>query len=184
MSTTTDAAQREAMAAWLADSLNRPDDARRQWTDRHVALLALGRRFSAVRLADELVYAVAVGKGAITTAALRECLRGPVIHDPRNRRFYALVPCSPPGPSLGRYATYLGLGHYIGVPRVGDNEPDGTLGSYWAVPPAAPGALCDPIRLNGMIDAGNAALDVQADSGALQERRAPMSPLSAARLAT
>uniref|UniRef100_A0AAU2UZY5 Uncharacterized protein n=1 Tax=Streptomyces sp. NBC_00003 TaxID=2903608 RepID=A0AAU2UZY5_9ACTN len=160
----TDAKREAAVAEWLADSLNRPDDARRQWTDGHVALLALGRRFSAVRLADELVYAVAVGEGAIATAVLRECLRGPVIHDPRNRRFYALVPCSPPGPSLGRYATYLSLGHYIGVPRVGDNEPTGTLASYWAVPPTAPGALCDPIRLTGMIEVGTAVLDSQAES--------------------
>jgi hypothetical protein len=163
MNTTTNA-EREAVATWLADSLNRPDDARRQWTDGHVALLALGRRFSAVRLADELVYAVAVGKGAIATAVLRECLRGPVIHDPRSHRFYALVPCSPPGPGLGQYATYLGLGNYIGVPRVGDNEPSGTLASYWAVPPTAPGALCDPIRLNEMIEVGTAALDSQAES--------------------
>lgn len=152
------------VAAWLADSLNRPDDARRQWMDGHVALLALGRRFSAVRLADELVYAVAVGEGAIATAVLRECLRGPVIHDPHNRRFYALVPPSPPGPGLGRYATYLGLGNYIGVPRVGDNEPTGSLTSYWAVPMTAPGSLCDPIRVNGMIEVGTAALAERAES--------------------
>lgn len=152
------------ISAWLADSLNRPDDARQQWTDFHVAVLALGRRFSAVRLADELVYAVAVGEGAIATAVLRECLRGPVIHDPHNRRFYALVPSSPPGPSLGRYATYLGLGNYIGVPRVGDNEPTGCLTSYWAVPMTAPGALCDPIRVNGMIEVGTAALTDRAES--------------------
>ncbi|MFI6055950.1 hypothetical protein ACIBCO_38490 [Streptomyces violascens] len=160
----TDTEREAAVAAWLADSLNRPGDARQQWAGGHIALLALGRHFSAVRMADELVYAVAVGQGAIATAVLRECLRGPVIHDPHNRRFYALVPCFPPGPSLGRYATYLGLGNYIGVPRVGDDEPNSCRTSYWAVPMSAPGALCDPTRLNAMIDVGTAALDKQPEA--------------------
>ncbi|GGU42966.1 hypothetical protein [Streptomyces violascens] len=160
----TDAETEAAVAAWLADSLNRPGNARQQWTDGHVALLALGRRFSAVRLADDLVYAVAAGAEPATASTVLRLLRGPVIHDPRNHRFYALVPSSPPGPGLGRYATHLGLGHYIGVPKVGDNEPTGTLASYWAVPATAPGALCDPIRLRDMIEMGTAALDRQAAS--------------------
>ncbi|WP_438296324.1 hypothetical protein [Streptomyces sp. HUAS TT7] len=160
----TDAEREAAVAAWLADSLNRPGDARQQWAGGHLAVLALGRRFSAVRLADELVYTVAADADPATASTVLRSLRGPVIHDPRNRRFYALVPSSPPGPSLGRYATHLGLGHYIGVPRIGDNEPDGTRASYWAVPPTAPGALCDPIRLNAMIEAGTAALDSQAEA--------------------
>ncbi|MFD9635154.1 hypothetical protein [Streptomyces violascens] len=100
----------------------------------------------------------------MTTSTVLQSLHGPVIHDPPGRRFYALVPSSPPGPSLGRYATYLGLGNYIGVPRVEDNEPDRTRASYWAVPPTAPGALCDPIRLNTMIETGTAALDSQVES--------------------
>jgi hypothetical protein len=163
MNTTTNA-EREAVAAWLADSLNRPDDARKQWTDGHVALVALGRRFSAVRLADELVYALAADTDPATaTTALRH-LGGPVIHDPRGRRFYALVPSSPPGPGLGRYATYLGLGTYIGAPRVGDNEPTGNLTSYWAVPPTAPGALCDPIHVADMVNAGTALLESRSES--------------------
>ncbi|KOU37662.1 hypothetical protein ADK54_31520 [Streptomyces sp. WM6378] len=148
----------------MADSLNRPGDARRQWTDGRLAVLALGRRFSAVRLADELVYAMAAGAEPATASTVLQSLRGPVIHDPRGRRFYALVPSSPPGPSLGRYATYLGLGHYIGVPRIGDNEPDGTRASYWAVPPTGPGALCDPIRLSTMIETGSATLDSRSEA--------------------
>ncbi|KOU46046.1 hypothetical protein [Streptomyces sp. WM6378] len=151
-----------AISSWLAGSLNRPQEAWDQWANGPIALLALGRRFSAVRLADELVYAVAVGQGA--TAVLRACLRGPVIHDPRGRRFYALVPPSPSPRSLGPYATHLGLGHYLGVPRIGDNEPDAAHASYWAVPMSAPGALCDPIRLDQVIEAGTTALDSQAES--------------------
>ncbi|MFD7169111.1 hypothetical protein [Streptomyces violascens] len=160
----TDAEREAAVAAWLADSLNRPGDARQQWAGGHIALLALSRRFSAIRLADELVYAVAADADPTTASTVLRSLRGPVIHDPRNRCFYALVPSSPPGPGLGRYATYLGLGNYIGVPRVGDHEPDGTRASYWAVPPTAPGALCDTLRLNAMIVTGTAALEAQAEA--------------------
>ncbi|WP_329468571.1 hypothetical protein [Streptomyces sp. NBC_01431] len=132
---------RAAVAAWLADSLNRPDDARQQWADGHIALLALGRRFLAARLADELVYALASGADPATASTVLQPLHGPVIHDPRSRRFYALVPCSPSGPSLGRYAVHLGLSHYIGVPRVGDDEPDGTRASLVGRTPNLPGGL-------------------------------------------
>lgn len=158
MTATTNAA-REAVAAWLSESLNRPSNARQEWKDGHVALLALGRRFSAIRLEAELVHAVAIIEDVAMATTVLHMMGGPVIHDPRNRRFYALVPSSPPGQSLGPYATYLGLGNYVGVPRVGDDEPDGAHASYWAVPMKAPGALCDPIRLNSMIKAGTAVLD-------------------------
>ncbi|MFI6689252.1 hypothetical protein [Streptomyces sp. NPDC050485] len=165
MSTATDAAQREAVAAWLADSLNRPSSARRQWADCHLACLALGRRFSAVRLASDLVCAVAGSGMDLTTAStVLRALNGPVIHDPRRRPFYALVPPSSPGPDLGQYAKYLGVGHYVGVPRVGDNEPDARLASYWAAPMASPGALCNPVRVVELAEAGTAALDSRAES--------------------
>ncbi|KOU43632.1 hypothetical protein ADK54_17350 [Streptomyces sp. WM6378] len=147
----------------MADSLNRPSSARLQWKDGRLAVLALGRRFSAVRLADELVYAVAADTEPATTSTALRSLSGPVIHDPRNHRFYALVPSSPPGPSLGRHATYLGLGNYIGVPRVGDNEPDESRASYWAMPMPAPGALCDPVRVTEMINAGTALLESRSE---------------------
>lgn len=160
MNTPTEAAlQHEAVVTWLASSLSRPSDARRQWADFHLAVLALGSRFSAVRLADDLVYAVA-GRGTANDA-LRN-LRGPVIHDMRGRRFYALVPPSPPPPSLGPYAAHLGLGHFVGVPRVGDNMPGERLASYWAVPMPTPGALCDPLRLAELIEAGTAVLGMEA----------------------
>ncbi|MFE4867767.1 hypothetical protein [Streptomyces sp. NPDC056682] len=160
-----DAAQREAVAAWLADSLNRPDSAREQWASCHLAVLALGKQFSAVRLASELVYAVAAGGTDLATAStVLQALDGPVIHDMRGRRFYALVPPSSPGPELGRYATYLGFGNYIGVPRVGDNEPDEHLASYWAVPMTSPGALCYPVRVAKLAEAGTAELDGQVET--------------------
>ncbi|MFF4183003.1 hypothetical protein ACFYZ9_07425 [Streptomyces sp. NPDC001691] len=157
MSTTTDAAQRDAVAAWLAASLNRPGDAHQQWQESHIAVLALGRRFSAVRLAGELVGAVAAAEGS-TARTVLHTLNGPVIHDPYGHRFYALVPSSP-GSDLGPYAKHLGLGHYLGVPRVGHHEPDGTHASCWAVPMRAPGDLCDPARVATLIETGTAALD-------------------------
>ncbi|MFE9372218.1 hypothetical protein ACFYM2_20960 [Streptomyces sp. NPDC006711] len=159
MSAAVAASQRRAIAAWLADSLNRPADARAQWADGHLAVLALGRRFSAVRLSDELVYAVAAGTDPGIASEVLSALDGPVIHDPRNGRFYALVPASPPGPSLGPHAAYLGLGHYIGVPRVGDDEQTETWSSYWVVPMRTPGDLCNPIPVMGLVNAGTAILD-------------------------
>ncbi len=151
----------EDIAAWLANSLNRPADAREQWAEGRAALLALGREFSAVRLTEALVHAVASADLAAASAALRS-LDGPVIHDPRNQRFYALVPSSPPGPSLGAHAERLGLGSYIGVPRVGNNEQNDAWSSYWIVPMSAPGRLCNPSRVNSLINAGMKLLATKA----------------------
>jgi hypothetical protein len=151
----------EDIAAWLANSLNRPADAREQWAEGRAALLALGRHFSAVRLTEALVHAVAGTDLTVASAALR-ALDGPVIHDPRNGRFYALVPSSPPGPSLGLHAERLGLGSYIGVPRVGDDEQTETWSSYWIVPMSAPGRLCNPYRVNSLINAGTKLLQKKA----------------------
>ncbi|MEU3501548.1 hypothetical protein ABZ726_12495 [Streptomyces hundungensis] len=147
--------------AWLAGSLNRPRNAHQEWTAYGVALLALGRRFSAVRLAEELVRAAV---RSTDTAAVNNALHGPVIHDPRGQWFYALVPSAPPIQDLGPYAAHLGLGCYLGVPRVSDNRPD-RLASYWVIPPSTPGALCDPDRVIGLIEAGSAALGEESASG-------------------
>ncbi|MFG2721032.1 hypothetical protein ACGFW5_22450 [Streptomyces sp. NPDC048416] len=158
---TTRATEHEAVSDWLAGSLHRPADAHTQWADRRLAVLALGRRFCAVRLADELVHAV--GAGPSTASMTLHTLGGPVIHDPRGRRFYALVPAAPPGPDLGPYAAHLGLPHFVGVPRVRDTEPHG-LATYWVVPLRTPGHLCDPARVADLIAAGTTALRAGADS--------------------
>ncbi|MCT9087474.1 hypothetical protein N4G70_01180 [Streptomyces sp. ASQP_92] len=160
MSIVPEAVRREAVAAWLAGSLNRPRNAHQEWAACGIALLALGRRFSALRVAEELVCATARGTDTTTVNnLLRDALHGPVIHDPRGRRFYVLVPSSPPVQSLGPYATYLGLGTYLGVPHIEWRRPDERHGGYWAVPMETPGALCDPDRVLGLIEAGSAALD-------------------------
>ncbi|MFF4185031.1 hypothetical protein ACFYZ9_17705 [Streptomyces sp. NPDC001691] len=155
MHTATHAARDAAVEAWLTADLKRPSYAHEEWQRHHLACLALGRRFSAVRLTDEVVYAAAGQVPGLAVAVLRG-LDGPVIHDPYGRRFYALVPPSPPKPCLGPGATHLGLGSYLGVPRVGCTGPDESHASYWAVPIEAPGSLCDPARLTELIRAGTA----------------------------
>ncbi|MFF3158494.1 hypothetical protein [Streptomyces sp. NPDC057910] len=153
-----------SISDWLAASLNTPGNAHRQWAETTVAGLALGRRFAAVRLADQLVYAVAVSSPAMTTAStVLGALGGPIIHAPHSRRFYALVPASPPGHVLGPHAEYLGLGCFLGVPRVGDDQPD-ELTSYWFVPMTRPGALCDPNRVLALVEKGTAVLNRLAES--------------------
>ncbi|MGW1870773.1 hypothetical protein ACWCPS_35200 [Streptomyces mauvecolor] len=173
-----------AVAGWLADSLQKPGNARQEWSDTGIAVLALGRRFAAVRLAEELVYAVTASVDPDTVGpVLRDVLRGPVIHDPRGQRFYALVPASPSAGNLGRYATYLGLGHYIGVPRVQDTEPSEFLTSYWAVPMLRRGDLCDPIRLADMLAAGSDAL-TDGDGSWTPPPTAPVKPCTPERAVT
>ncbi|WP_328314135.1 hypothetical protein OG432_30340 [Streptomyces sp. NBC_00442] len=124
----------------------------------------MGRRFSAVRFTAELVHAVAASADPRTASEVLAALDGPVIHDPRNGRFYALVPASPPGPTLSPHATYLGLGHYIGVPRVGDDEQTEVWCSYWAVPMRTPGDLCSPTSVTGLITGGTAILNGRIES--------------------
>ncbi|WP_406507745.1 hypothetical protein [Streptomyces sp. NBC_00212] len=112
------------ISTWLAGTLNIPEQAYVEWQQGHIALLALGRRFSAVRLSQDLVQAVAESAHhEVVSAVMKEALRGPLIHDPQGRHYYALVRPSEPPADLGPHAKYLGLGSYIGVPRVGDDEP-------------------------------------------------------------
>ncbi|MFG2721028.1 hypothetical protein ACGFW5_22430 [Streptomyces sp. NPDC048416] len=153
-----------AISVWLANSLHRPSDAYTQWADRRLAVLALGSKFCAFRLSDELVHGVGTDSGFSLASTTLRTLDGPVIHDPGGRRFYALVPPAPPGPDLGPHAAYLGLGHFVGVPRVGEDEQTETWASYWAVPMSWPGTLCDPARVLRLIRAGTALLGEGADS--------------------
>ena len=86
-------AEREAVRDWLAGSSKRPQAAKDQWRKGGIAALALGRRFSAVRLTEPLVHAVTTSAlSATVTRVLASTLNGPVIHDPQGRRFYALTP--------------------------------------------------------------------------------------------
>lgn len=157
--------EREAVAAWLASSLNKPESARAQWNTGAIALLALGRRFSAIRLSDQLVYAVSRTELPEQVArVLAAALQGPVIHDPQGRRFYALVPPTEPTGHLGEHAAYLGMGTFLGTPRVDDTEPSDATFCYWSVPVSRPGDVCDPIRVAALIAAGTAELRRSAEA--------------------
>ncbi|MFE3522239.1 hypothetical protein ACFXOD_11695 [Streptomyces sp. NPDC059161] len=152
-------AEREAIHDWLAGSSRRPQVAKGLWQKGNIATLALGRRFSAVRLTEPLVYAVTADTLPETvTRVLAAALHGPVIHDPQGRRFYALTPPAEPTWGPGRHAEYLGSDTYLGVPPVEFTDPADGLDCYWAVPMTRPGDLCDPIRLAALVTAGSLEL--------------------------
>ncbi|CAM5489214.1 hypothetical protein SXANM310S_07410 [Streptomyces xanthochromogenes] len=100
--------ERESIRDWLAGSLNRPQVAKDQWEKGGIAALALGRRFSAVRLTEPLVYAVTGSRMSVhVTRALASALRGPVLHAPSIQRFYAFTPPAAPTWEHSPYAEYL-----------------------------------------------------------------------------
>lgn len=124
-----------------------------------IATLALGRRFSVVRLTEPLVYAVTASTLPVTvTRVLASALHGPVIHTPSTRRFYAFTPPAAPTQGLGPHAEYLGCDTYLGVPPIELIGPDNGIDGYWAVPITRPGDLCDPARLAALVAAGSLEL--------------------------
>ncbi|MFF8980162.1 hypothetical protein ACF08A_25540 [Streptomyces cellulosae] len=149
---------------WLASAHPNPAEVRAAWTASGLALLPLGTLLSAVRLPGELVLALTGGTAPSphVDEALGEVLEGgPVICDPRGRRYYALVPASMPATwhvaaaewradevdCLGRYC-------YLGVPRLDLTalDPD-TYASYWSVPMASAASLCAPLGVARLIAA-------------------------------
>lgn len=137
---------------WFAESQRAPEQARREWADTGVALLPLGTRFAAVRLAEALVHAaVDTTQPQELAACLTRLLDGPVIFDGRTMggTYYALM-----RPRLGSpwkhqgIAPRLGAGTYLGVPRLDRREPPGT---YWTVPPRFEGDLCAPRAVESLI---------------------------------
>lgn len=162
----TAAERRMAVTHWLLSTLDatRRDRARMEWQEQGVALLPLGGLFSAVRIPEQLVHAVAridhpQTVNGFLAAALDD---SPVIHDPSGHRYYVLVPASMPtrwtkaasvwSDQLG--VDCLGSGTLLGVPptdvlwlNVLTNQ------SYWAVPMSSAGVLCDPQTVARMIAA-------------------------------
>lgn len=134
-----------AIRNWLLHAAEYQGWARDHWWNIGVTMLPTGKQFSAIKMSERLVLA-AVGKDASDGVAerLASSLRGPVIHDPPGRRYYALVP---PGADA-RWAPCknteaLGRGAFVGVPRPGITEPDGAgRASYWVVPMTTAGELC------------------------------------------
>lgn len=158
--------RRLAVEHWLLSTL--PDQgrerARWEWQEQDVTLLPLGTLFSAVRMPERVVHAVARTDNPrmvdeFLAAALDD---GPVICDPSGRRFYALVPANMPArwhetadawrDELG--VDCLGREAYMGVPRVDAVELNPqACASYWSVPMSSLAMLCEPLAVARLIAA-------------------------------
>ncbi|MGW0368577.1 hypothetical protein ACWDZW_06570 [Streptomyces coeruleorubidus] len=85
---------------------------------------------------------------------------GPVIHDPRFRRYYALVPHGTAKAWGTPAAECLGEGTYLGVPRADHTELDvHTQASYGVLPMPRPGHLCRPADVLALVMAGGCVDD-------------------------
>ncbi len=161
---------------WLLSTLKERDHARMEWQAHGVTLLPLGGLFSAVRLPQRLVLAVTGGTGpsAEADAFLSEAFTGgPVICDPKGRRYYALVPATMPvtwHQAVDDWRVVdvdcLGRDTYLGVPRVDLTTFDRrTYASYWSVPLPSMATLCAPLAVARLIAAGQHQLAEQDDDG-------------------
>lgn len=160
------ARHRDEVEEWLLSSLPEPKraQARTQWTDYGLAALYLGEVLSAVRLSGRLV--VALTGGAIPSAEVDRFLAealdgGPVICDPKHRRYYALVPASMPrtwrvvaGQWQAKDVEVLGRDSVVGVPRLDITQIEETLRPYWSVPMTSARALCAPIVVGRLAASG------------------------------
>ncbi len=128
-----------------------------------VALLPLGERFAAVRMASDVIHA-AVGTDHLDDVAviLGELLGGSIIYDRRvaGGTYYALIQGH--AGLVWAYedvATCLAHGTYLGVPRLDRQQPPGT---YWVIPPRYEGDLCAPRSIIALVEAGQSRLAEQA----------------------
>ncbi|ANS65504.1 hypothetical protein SLINC_3280 [Streptomyces lincolnensis] len=147
------------ISEWLARAHPVPEQVLAEWSSQGVALLPLGELFAAVRLSGALVHAATGSEQPDqVAAALKEQLRGPVIHDPRgtNQTYYPLIQWHAGLVwDYNRSAPCLRDDTYLGVPRLDLREPPG---AYWAVPPCYDGNLCRPQAVRDLIDAGHRQL--------------------------
>lgn len=151
---------------WLARAhRDGPDAARTEWRTQGVALLELGRRFSAVRIPERYIHA-ALGGTDLTQIAerLANRLQGPVIRDSlaNGVPYYVLIQWHSGVVWDGdEDAPCLGDGTHLGVPRLGRVSPPGT---YWLVPPRYDGNLCRTGSVRQLVDdARRAAADELAE---------------------
>ncbi|WP_225882036.1 hypothetical protein [Streptomyces aureocirculatus] len=140
--------EREAVTDWFAGAHPVPRQALAEWANCGVALLPLGGRFDALRVAGRLVHsAVGSGRPEAVGAALADWLHGPVIRDSRtgSGQYYVLIA---PDAQWQGAADRLGTGTYLAVPRIGKQFSPVT---YWAVQPRRRGRLCDPAHLAALL---------------------------------
>ncbi|GGK63639.1 hypothetical protein [Streptomyces flaveus] len=134
-----------AIVHWLLAAAGRHTEARMQWAEHGIALLRCGTLFSAIRIPEVIVHAAAGTEEAdkVDAYLAEALLQGPVIRDPRQGRYYALVPASTAARWRAPDTDCLGRGWHLGVPRPGVNRdaPD-VWCPYWSVPMPSPGELC------------------------------------------
>ncbi|WP_143645512.1 hypothetical protein [Streptomyces swartbergensis] len=128
--------------------------------------LRCGVLFAAISVPGKLVRATAEAwKPEQVDAFLAEALHGgPVIYH-RTDHYYVLTPPSvagrwqtPPNAYArygGRRLSCLGDDRYLGVPALGESDPCTAFITYWSVPVAAPGRLCDPITVLRVFNVGD-----------------------------
>jgi hypothetical protein len=146
-----------AIGHWLLAAADRRSEARLQWGEHGIALLRCGTLFSAVRIAEEIVHAAAGTDeaGSVNAYLAAALLQGPVIRDPRQGRYYALVPASTAARWRAPDTDCLGRGWHLGVPRpdVNQDAPD-VWCPYWSVPMPSPGELCSPEAVAQLVATG------------------------------
>lgn len=164
---TTRAEREMAVATWLLSATEARDRARMEWQEDGVTMLRCGTLFSAVRITERLIHAAAdTGEtDAVNTHLAQALLGGPVIHDPRQARYYALVPASTATrwPST-RDTEGLGRGCYLGVPRpsLTTHDPQ-AWHPYWSVPMPSAGELCAPDAVAQLVALARFRLASEAD---------------------
>ncbi|WP_408050527.1 hypothetical protein [Streptomyces sp. HO565] len=156
-----------AIAEWLARADRDPERVRREWATQGVALVPLGERFAAVRMAAHVVHsALRTDDRDGVAVALGESLGGSVIYDRRvaGGTYYALIQAHTALVwAYDDIASCLGLGTYLGVPRLDRQQPPGT---YWVVPPRYEGDLCAPRAITALVKEGRERLAEQTEAAA------------------
>ncbi|MEU6915334.1 hypothetical protein [Streptomyces olindensis] len=138
-----------------------------------MALLPLGTLFSAVRIPGRLVAALT---GSAEFPELDEFMHealdgGAVICDPQYFRYYVLVPAGMPrtwsqavDDWRGADVDCLGLGSFLGVPKVDAQACIRTHTPYWSVPMDSPATLCRPLRVARLIAAARHCVTTEPSS--------------------
>lgn len=126
----------DAAAAWLAEADPDRGRADRWLRSAGLALLPLGTRWSAVKVAEHDGLAAAAD------------VDGPTIHDPIGRVVYFLVPVAAGQTWDCPRTELLGLACWLAVPAPRTTEPPGV---HWVHPPDGSGRLVDAPALRAAI---------------------------------
>lgn len=168
-----------AIQDWLLDAVPAYDPGTRRYPRRRVlrewrqfgaARMPLGARFSAVRMPAGLLTALTGATDPRRVGDLladRHRLTGPVVYDPRSRRYYALVSPTvprtwhtglPPG-AAEEDVDVLGRGAWLDVPPVWVAGPGPRPAPWWVVPMPGPGVLCQSSAVARLVADARYALE-------------------------